>query len=175
MANQIALCDCLNKGAVIVQLATRNLVALQVAERMLLVLPPFAQKNSFVAESRKSFYFEQQSRATKIRVVIRATFAPQLATQIKVARQVARFCCSYYRTLSVRLRTVIYHIRATPLIYGTRTKEIPCRDPLTRVQGKSEQLSLKDKGKNFQSPKKWKAIVLSFKSTDVPKCFEGRC
>ena len=37
--------------------------------------------NSFVAESRKSFYFVQQSRATKFRVVIRATFTLQLFAQ----------------------------------------------------------------------------------------------
>ena len=37
--------------------------------------------NFLFAESRKSFYVRQQNRATKIRVVIRATFTLQRATQ----------------------------------------------------------------------------------------------
>ena len=70
--------------------SSRNIVALQVAERMLLVLPPCAQQMFFVAESRKSFYFEQQSSATKIRVVTRATFTLQLAMRDKLHDFVAR-------------------------------------------------------------------------------------
>ena len=62
--------------------SSHNIVALHVAVRILLVLSPCRQQIFFVAESRKSFYFSQQSRATKIRVVIRATFILQLATQI---------------------------------------------------------------------------------------------
>ena len=61
--------------------SSRNIVALQVAERMLPVLPPCAQQIVLVAESRKSFYFVQQSFTTKLWVVIRATFTLQLATQ----------------------------------------------------------------------------------------------
>ena len=52
--------------------------------------------NSFVAESRKSFYFMQQSRATKFRVVIRATFTLQLFAQECCATSFTILFCSYW-------------------------------------------------------------------------------
>ena len=61
--------------------SSRNIVALQVAERMLLVLTPYFLLRDFVARSRSSSYSLQQRKFVARRVVIRATFALQLATQ----------------------------------------------------------------------------------------------
>ena len=52
-----------------------NIFALQFVEECLLVLKSCVQQLFFVAESRKRFYFMQQSGATKLRVVIRATMS----------------------------------------------------------------------------------------------------
>ena len=99
--------------------SSHNVVALQVAERMLFVLPPRAQQIFFVVESRKNFYFVQQSRTTtKFRVVIRATFATMrdklhdFVFRISAPVLIVKFVFNYLRGIFFVYHITYLHIAA---------------------------------------------------------------
>ena len=72
----------------------------------MLVLPPYFLLRDFVARSRSSFYSLQQRKYVARRVVIRATFALQLATQ--QMQQCCATSCTILLRVFPHLNTVLF-------------------------------------------------------------------